>query len=33
MAAHRITSVLVVEADGALVGAINTNDLMQAKVI
>ncbi|MFM8638697.1 MAG: KpsF/GutQ family sugar-phosphate isomerase, partial [Betaproteobacteria bacterium] len=33
MEAHRITSVLVVDADGALVGAINTNDLMQAKVI
>ncbi len=33
MEAHRITSVLVVDASGALVGAINTNDLMRAKVI
>ena len=33
MEAHRITSVLVVDAGGALVGAVNTNDLMQAKVI
>ncbi|MEY5028721.1 MAG: Arabinose 5-phosphate isomerase KdsD [Pseudomonadota bacterium] len=33
MEAHRITSVLVVDADGTLVGAINTNDLMRAKVI
>ena len=33
MEAHRITSVLVVDAGGALVGAINTNDLMRAKVI
>ena len=33
MEAHRITSVLVVNAQGELVGAINTNDLMRAKVI
>jgi len=33
MEAHRITSVLVVDAQGELVGAINTNDLMRAKVI
>jgi len=33
MEAHRITSVLVVDDDGVLVGAINTNDLMRAKVI
>ncbi len=33
MEAHRITSVLVVDADGTLVGAINSNDLMRAKVI
>ena len=33
MEAHRITSVLVVDAAGVLVGAINTNDLMRAKVI
>ena len=33
MEAHRITSVLVVDACGAIVGAINTNDLLQAKVI
>jgi arabinose-5-phosphate isomerase len=33
MEAHRITSVLVVEADGRLVGALNFNDLMRAKVI
>lgn len=32
MEQHRITSVLVAE-DGRLVGAINTNDLMRAKVI
>jgi arabinose-5-phosphate isomerase len=29
----RITSVLVVDADGLLVGAVNSNDLMRAKVI
>lgn len=33
MEAHRITSVLVVNAQGELMGAINTNDLMRAKVI
>lgn len=33
MEAHRITSVLVVDADARIVGALNTNDLMQAKVI
>jgi len=33
MERHRITSVLVVDAAGALVGALNTNDLMRAKVI
>lgn len=33
MEAHRITSVLVVDANGMLIGAINTNDLMRAKVI
>ena len=33
MEAHRITSVLVVDADGRLVGALNSNDLMRAKVI
>ncbi|MDZ7937495.1 MAG: KpsF/GutQ family sugar-phosphate isomerase [Rhodoferax sp.] len=33
MEAHRITSVLVVDAQGALCGAINSNDLMRAKVI
>ena len=33
MEAHRITSVLVVDAQARIVGAINTNDLMQAKVI
>ena len=33
MERHRITSVLVVDADGALVGALNSNDLMRAKVI
>ena len=30
---HRVTSVLVVDADDRLVGAINSNDLMRAKVI
>lgn len=30
---HRITSVLVVDAQGRLCGALNTNDLMRAKVI
>jgi arabinose-5-phosphate isomerase len=33
MEQHRITSVLVVDAEGKLVGAINSNDLMRAKVI
>ncbi len=33
MEQHRITSVLVVDAHGLLVGALNTNDLMRAKVI
>jgi arabinose-5-phosphate isomerase len=28
-----ITSVLVTDADGLLMGALNTNDLMRAKVI
>jgi arabinose-5-phosphate isomerase len=30
---HRINSVLVVDAAGVLCGALNTNDLMRAKVI
>ena len=33
MERHRITSVLVVDAAGQLVGALNSNDLMRAKVI
>jgi arabinose-5-phosphate isomerase len=33
MEQHRITSVLVVDATGVLVGALNSNDLMRAKVI
>jgi arabinose-5-phosphate isomerase len=33
MERHRITSVLVVDDDGRLVGALNSNDLMRAKVI
>lgn len=33
MEQHRITSVLVVDAAGVLVGAVNSNDLMRAKVI
>jgi len=33
MEQHRITSVLVVDRDGLLVGAVNSNDLMRAKVI
>jgi arabinose-5-phosphate isomerase len=33
MEQHRITSVLVVDAGGVLVGALNSNDLMRAKVI
>lgn len=33
MELHRITSILVVDAAGRLCGALNTNDLMRAKVI
>ena len=33
MELHRITSVLVVDAAGKLTGALNSNDLMRAKVI
>jgi arabinose-5-phosphate isomerase len=33
MEQHRITSVLVVDDAGLLVGAVNSNDLMRAKVI
>jgi arabinose-5-phosphate isomerase len=33
MERHRITSVLVVDAGGRLVGTLNSNDLMRAKVI
>jgi arabinose-5-phosphate isomerase len=33
MERHRITSVLVVDAGGILIGALNSNDLMRAKVI
>jgi arabinose-5-phosphate isomerase len=33
MEQHRITSVLVVDDTGALIGALNSNDLMRAKVI
>jgi len=33
MEQYRITSVLVIDEDGALCGALNTNDLMRAKVI
>ena len=33
MEQHRITSVLVVDAEGKLCGAINSNDLLRAKVI
>jgi arabinose-5-phosphate isomerase len=33
MEAHRITSVLVVDEAGCLCGALNSNDLMRAKVI
>jgi arabinose-5-phosphate isomerase len=33
MEQHRITSALVVDADGLLTGAVNTHDLMRAKVI
>jgi arabinose-5-phosphate isomerase len=33
MERHRVTSVLAVDTDGRMVGALNTNDLMRAKVI
>ncbi len=33
MERHRITSVLAVDAAGRLAGALNTNDLLRAKVI
>jgi arabinose-5-phosphate isomerase len=33
MEAQRITSVLVVDGDDRLIGALNSNDLMRAKVI
>ena len=33
MELHRITSVLVVDAEDRLCGAVNSNDLMRAKVI
>jgi arabinose-5-phosphate isomerase len=33
MEQYRITSVLVVDEEGKLVGAVNSNDLMRAKVI
>jgi arabinose-5-phosphate isomerase len=33
MEAHAVTSLLVVDDEGRLVGAINSNDLMRAKVI
>jgi arabinose-5-phosphate isomerase len=33
MELHRITSVLVIDRKGLLVGALNSNDLMRAKVI
>ena len=33
MEQHRITSVLVIDSEGLLVGALNSNDLMRAKVI
>ena len=33
MEQHRITSVLVVDAQRRLCGAVNSNDLMRAKVI
>jgi arabinose-5-phosphate isomerase len=33
MESHRINTLLVVDAQGVLVGAVNTNDLMRAKVI
>ena len=33
MEAQRVTSMLVVDADARLVGALNSNDLMRSKVI
>jgi arabinose-5-phosphate isomerase len=33
MELHRVTSILVVDAQGLLCGALNSNDLMRAKVI
>jgi len=33
MERHRVTCLLVVDAHGDLVGAVNTNDLLRAKVI
>jgi arabinose-5-phosphate isomerase len=33
MERHRVTGLLVVDAEQRLVGAINSNDLMRAKVI
>ena len=33
MEAHKISQLLVVDATGALVGALNTHDLLRAKVI
>jgi arabinose-5-phosphate isomerase len=33
MEQHRVTSVLVADDEGRLVGALNTNDLMRARVI
>ena len=33
MERHRVTGLLVIDAEGGLAGAINTNDLMRAKVI
>jgi len=33
MEANAVTSLLVVDGDGRLVGALNANDLMRAKVI
>ncbi len=33
MERHRVTGLLVVDDDGRLIGALNSNDLMRAKVI
>jgi arabinose-5-phosphate isomerase len=33
MEQHRVTSLLVVDSGGRLIGALNTNDLLRAKVI